>query len=414
MALPIARTPRTLLLLSTTLATLPLVSLLACGQLTAQITPRPPANLQPSPPPTPPPIAPPTQLRVTQLQQNLKHPWAMAWLPDQSLLITERAGQLKRLAKGKLDSIPGVPQVFADGQGGLLDIAPHPRFSQNQLLYFTYAQGRFDANRTRVARARFDGKRLTNWQDLLSATPTKSGNQHFGSRLLWLPDGTLLISIGDGGNPPLTLNGELIRTQAQKRTSHLGKLLRIQDDGSVPTNNPWANQTGVARNVWSYGHRNIQGLAWDPIRQRVWATEHGARGGDELNAVASGQNYGWPIVSFSRDYRSGEPIAPNTKASGLIDPRLVWTPAIAPSGLAVYRSDRPNNPFPQWQGDLLAGGLVSRDIKRLRINSAGQVEGVESIAIGARVRDVRQGPDGFIYVLTDQDNGQLLRLDGPG
>jgi glucose/arabinose dehydrogenase len=241
---------------------------------------------------------------------------------------------------------------------------------------------------------------------IFEATPAKAGGQHFGSRLAWLPDNTLLVSIGDGGNPPLTLNGDLIRKQAQNRRAHLGKIIRIQDDGTIPSDNPWAKDHNAAPAVWSLGHRNIQGMAFDPIHQRLWATEHGARGGDELNLVQKGNNYGWPTVSHSREYATGQPVAQQTSQTGLIDPKLVWTPSIAPSGLAVYTGDR----FPEWRGSLLAGGLVSQDIRRIQIDETGAVVDEQRLPIGQRVRDIRQGPDGLLYVLTDEDSGQLLRL----
>ena len=241
---------------------------------------------------------------------------------------------------------------------------------------------------------------------IFQVAQTKQGGQHFGSRLTWLPDETLLISIGDGGNPPLQLEVDLIRKQAQNLGSHLGKVIRIHDDGSIPADNPFVDRPDAAPEVWSYGHRNIQGLTFDPVDQRVWATEHGSRGGDELNVIQSGKNYGWPVVSFSAEYGTNRPVAPNTSDSMMVDPRRVWSPSIAPSGLVVYNGDR----HPQWQGNIFAGGLVSRSIRRLQLDDKGNVTAESQILVGQRVRDIRQGPDGYLYVLTDEGSGQLLRL----
>jgi glucose/arabinose dehydrogenase len=350
----------------------------------------------------------PTAYRVVSLARRLSHPWGLVWLPDGSLLITERAGQLRRWREGQLERrpIPGVPDVLVSGQGGLLDIALHPRFTENRLIYFTYADGTSVANRTRVARATFEGDALQDWQVIFEVTQEKSGSQHFGSRLLWLPDETLLVSFGDGGNPPIRLGGELIRFQAQNLDSYLGKVVRIQADGSIPADNPRIEGQAPSA-IWTYGHRNIQGVAYDAIADRVWATEHGARGGDELNRLQVGENYGWPLVSHSREYSSRDPVAPVESQPGMVDPQIVWTPAIAPSGLTVYDGDV----FPAWRGNLFAGGLVSQDIRRIVVDETGNPLEVEKIPIGQRVRDVRQGPDGLLYVLTDEDNGQLLRIE---
>lgn len=347
---------------------------------------------------------------VTVLE-NLEHPWGIAWLPNGDMLITERSGRLRIAREGVLDPTPisGVPEVFADNQGGLLDIALHPDFAENRLVYFTYSHGTDSANRTRIARATFDGSALSDWQVIFEVSQTKPRGQHFGSRLVWLPDGTLLASIGDGGNPPVELEGAFIRQQAQNLGSHIGKVVRINDDGSVPSDNPFANNAEAEPEVWSYGHRNIQGMAFDPTRNQVWATEHGSRGGDEMNRVDGGENHGWPLATHSREY-SGGLISPEQSLPGMIDPDVVWTPAIAPSGLAVYTGEQ----FPEWQGDLFAGGLVSRDIRHLELDESGSVVNEATISIGQRVRDVRQGPDGLLYVLTDESNGQLIRLEPVG
>ncbi len=347
--------------------------------------------------------------QLVSLVEGLEHPWGMVWLPNGDLLVTERSGRLRQIQDGVLlpQPIPGLPPIFASGQGGLLDIALHPKFAENRLIYFTYADGDRSTNRTQVARAQFDGETLQDWQVIFSAAPDKSASQHFGSRLTWLPDETLLVSFGDGGNPPISIAGELIRFQAQNLESYLGKVVRLRDDGSVPSDNPQLPGTSEPSAIWSYGHRNIQGLAYDAIAQQVWATEHGSRGGDEMNLLQPGANFGWPLVSHSREYTSDQPVAPVQSKPGMVDPKVVWTPAIAPSGLAVYRGDR----FPDWQGDLFAGGLVSRDIRRLEVDVQGNVRDAEQITIGQRVRDVRQGPDGLLYVLTDESQGQLLRLE---
>jgi aldose sugar dehydrogenase len=343
----------------------------------------------------------------TTLAEGLEHPWSVAFLPGGSMLVTERPGRLRLIENGALRAEPvaGVPAVFARGQGGLMDVVLHPRFAENQLVYFTYSAGTPEANHTRVARARLENGALTGWIDIFQVSDLKSGGQHFGARLAWLADGTLLVSIGDGGNPPTQLNGRLIRENAQSLDSHLGKVLRLNADGSIPADNPHAARGGVAAAVWSSGHRNIQGLAVDAARGTVWASEHGALGGDELNRIARGGNYGWPAVSLTREYRGGAAVG-QAAGEGMQDPVVLWEVATAPSGLMVYSGAA----FAAWRGDVFSGGLRSSDIRRLDMDEAGRVLGETAIGMGARVRDVREGPDGAIYVLTDERQGRLIRL----
>lgn len=403
------------LALFTALFTPPFMALLLGGGCARAERPpdAPAASTTPAPAPLeavdPAAIPEATGFRRTVLARGLEHPWALAWLPGGDLLISERPGRLRVVRQGVLDPVPvaGVPEVLATGQGGLLDVALHPRFAENRLVYLTYAAGTPEANHTRLARARFDGRALSQLQVLYAVPQRKSGTQHFGSRLLWLPDGTLLLAIGDGGNPPLQLDGALIRDQAQNRGSALGKILRLNADGTPAAANPFQGDPGALPELWSLGHRNIQGLALDSANGRVWVTEHGARGGDELNLVRAGDNHGWPLVTHSREY-FGPEISQRRTAPGMVAPSRVWSPAIAPSGLAVA-----SGRVPQWRGDLFAGGLVSGDVRRLRLDRRGRVVAEESIPIGQRVRDVREGPDGFLYVLTDAAAGQLIRLE-PG
>jgi len=347
--------------------------------------------------------------RLVTLVDGLEHPWGMVWLPNSDILITERPGRFRLVRSGRLISEPvaGISEVFASGQGGLLDVSLHPKFNQNRKVYFTYAHGTAKANRTRVATAVLNSDALDNWQVIFEVATVKPGSQHFGSRLMWMPDGTLLVSIGDGGNPPVRLGGAWIRDQAQNRRSHLGKILRLNDDGSIPSSNPFFTATDAAPAIWSYGHRNIQGLTYDPFRSVIWASEHGALGGDELNVIQAGKNYGWPAVTHSREYFGGFKISRFTSKPGMVDPKVVWSTAIAPSGLAIYTGDT----FPDWTGDVFAGGLKSQDIRRVELDKAGNVIGQYALRIGQRVRDIRQGPDGMLYVLTDESHGSLLRLE---
>jgi aldose sugar dehydrogenase len=349
----------------------------------------------------------PNSFKQVTVAKDIERPWGMAWLPDGTILITERVGRVKILRNGSLEqiAIAEIPNLFVSGQAGLMDISLHPRFAQNNLVYLTYSSGNFQSNHTSILRAKFDGKALVEPQVIFKVTPSKSGNQHFGSRIVWLPDDTMLIAIGDGGNPPLQLDGELIRNQAQKLNSQLGKVLRLKDDGSIPSDNPFVKTASANPAIWSYGHRNIQGLFADPISKQVWSTEHGSRGGDELNLIESGKNYGWPVVTFSQEYTGGK-ISKEVSRPNMVDPKLVWTPAIAPSGLLLYRG----NIFPNWEGNLFAGGLVSKSVVRIKIEGNKTIV-QETIPVGQRVRDVRQGKDGFIYILTDEQAGQLIRLE---
>lgn len=348
------------------------------------------------------------QWRATLVAQGISHPWGMAWLPDGRLLVTSREGTLHVLNGNRFDPVPldGMPAPLVSGQGGLLDIALHPADQAPPIrVYMTMSTGTESRNRTTLVRGVFDGSRVDNLVTLFKAKPNKSGSQHFGSRILFLPDNTLLMSVGDGGNPPLVIGDRLAREQAQNLGVHLGKILRLTENGDPAPGNPFIGQAGARPEIWSYGHRNIQGLTRDS-EGRVWATEHGPRGGDELNLIRRGKNYGWPIQSYGLDYRTGEPVG-QTSVPGVKQPKTYWAPSIAPSGLAFYTGPD----FPRWQGSLFGGGMVSQDLRRLGLNANGAVLLERRYSIGARVRDVRQGPDGKLYVLTDEGNGKLYRID---
>lgn len=347
------------------------------------------------------------------LAYGLTHPWAMVWLPDGSMLITQRPGHVRHLNRDGstiTDFVPGVPKVINIGQGGLLDIALHPDFATNRLVYFTLSTGTRQSNRTTLARARFDGSRFTGLQEIFKVSQTKRGGQHFGSRLLWLPDETLLMSVGDGGNPPVRIGETLSRHLAQDGSSHIGKILRLDENGRPLMQGVFDEDDAILPEIYTMGHRNVQGMAYDPIRNTVWASEHGALGGDELNRITAGTNYGWPKATFSKEYVGARTISEHTSLPGMADPHLVWMSGIAPSGLMVYTGDR----FPEWKGDIFAGGLKNQSVRRIMLDSTGRVVGEEIIPIGQRVRDVRQGPDGYIYILTDASKGQLIRLEPTG
>ena len=363
---------------------------------------------------------PPLNLNYQQVMvaEGLEHPWSMAWLPDGTALVTERPGRLRIIRDGRLDPTPvgGVPPVLVAPerglvyQAGLFEVSPHPNFAQNRLLYLSYAHGTATDNRLRLARATFDGRTLSNLQVIFETSQGKPDFQHYGGKILWLPDNTLLLSVGDGGNPPVAIAGELSRLNAQRVESHIGKVLRLRDDGTAPPDNPFVSRQGARGEVYSLGHRHIQGLARHPDG-RIFATEHGPLGGDELNLIQPGANYGWPNVGWGRDYVGGTSIGTGQRsAPGMVDPLLVWFPSvIGASGLAVYTGDR----FPEWRGSLLAGGLATQDVRRTVVDAQGRVTHHESLRIGQRVRDVRQGPDGLIYVLTDEIHGRIFRLEPP-
>ncbi|HVL75824.1 MAG TPA: PQQ-dependent sugar dehydrogenase [Noviherbaspirillum sp.] len=346
--------------------------------------------------------------RTATVVEGIRNPWGMTWLPDGRLLITGKYGTLHMVENGQLRDIAmdGLPEVFTEGQGGLLDIALHPNFQQNQRIYLTLSTGTKDANRIILVRGTFNGQRVSNIETLFRVQPDKDGDEHFGSRLLWLPDGTMLMTIGDGGNPPRRIGDMLAREQAQNLQSHLGKILRLTEDGKPAPDNPFAGKQGVRPEIWVYGVRNIQGITREPESGRVWANEHGPRGGDELNLIEGGRNYGWPTQTWGVDYRTGEPFGEKS-VEGMPDPKVVWTPAHAPSGLAYYTGDR----FPQWRGSLFSGGLASEDIRRIELDGNGKVVNQDRLDIGRRVRDVRQGPDGYLYAITDEENGRLLRIE---
>ncbi|MCG2839450.1 PQQ-dependent sugar dehydrogenase [Sandaracinobacter sp. RS1-74] len=340
---------------------------------------------------------------------GLNKPWGIVWLPDGRALVSEKGGTLRILGRdGKAGQpLAGVPAVGAVGQGGLLDVSLHPDFATNGFVYLAHSVGDSKANRTVLSRGKLQGNALVDVKELMRNPTAKSGGAHFGSRLLWLPDGTLLMSIGDGGNPNIQLDGQPIRNNAQDPKAYFGKLLRMTAEGRPAPGNPTeGKQKGQwDGRVWSIGHRNIQGLALDLKTGGIWATEHGARGGDELNRMVAGGNYGWPLVTHSLEY-SGQPITKERSRPGFRDPVSVWTPSIAASGLGVYRG----RAIPSLDGAILAGGLMSQDVRVVRIGANGVPLPEKRVVIGARVRDVAVGPDGLVYVLTDEDAGRIIRL----
>jgi glucose/arabinose dehydrogenase len=345
------------------------------------------------------------EIRVATVASGLQHPWGLAFLPDGRALVTERPGRLRLVSpEGELSGpLAGVPKVDARGQGGLLDVALDPNFAENRLVYLSFAEpGPDGSNSTAVARGALsaDASALENVEVIFSQQPKLPSTKHFGSRLVFDGEGHLFITLGERSE-------EQFRGQAQDLNSHLGKIVRINPDGSVPEDNPFVGHEGALPEIWSYGHRNIQAAAINPDTGALWEIEHGPRGGDELNIPEPGANYGWPEVSFGVNY-SGTPVGTGkSDAPNFEDPIYQWTPVIAPSGMTFYTGDA----FPEWQGDLFVGGLASTALVRLELNG-NSVEHEERILddAGRRIRDVVEGPEGALYLLTDEDNGELLRI----
>lgn len=338
--------------------------------------------------------------RLVTVTEGLEHPWGLAFLPDGRKLVTERPGRLRIVeADGSLlpDPVPGAPEVVASGQGGLLDIALHPAFEENGLVYFSYAGRVPDGVTTVVGRARFDGERLHDLERVFTADAARSSGRHFGSRLVFDREGYLWITVGDRGEADM----------AQDPSNHIGTTLRLHDDGGLPDDNPFVGRDGYLPEIWSYGHRNAQGMALHPESGVVWQHEHGPRGGDEINLPEAGLNYGWPVTTHGTAY-SGLPVGVGPEAPGMEPPLLHWTPSIAPSGMAFYSGED----FPAWQGDLFVGGLALTQLHRV-ILDGDEIVGEEALLeeLGERIRDVRMGPDGRLYLLTDHGNGRLLRLE---
>ncbi len=336
------------------------------------------------------------------LTDNLDHPWGMAFLPDGRMLVSEREGRLRMVsAQGELsDPLSGLPEVFDQGQGGLLDVALHPDFAANGLVYFTYSQPDGDGARTALARGRLDGMSLRDVETIFAAGNLASGGRHFGSRIVFAPDCTIYMTAGERGDA----------RQAQNLKTQNGTVIRLNDDGSVPPNNPFVGPTGTPPTTYTFGHRNPQGMAVHPITGEVWVHEHGPQGGDEINLLKPGANYGWPIVTFGKSY-AGFPIGEGTSKPGMEPPLHHWTPSIAPSGMAFYTGDA----FPAWKGNLFVGSLKFAYLARLELDGARVIseERLLEDEFG-RVRDVRQGPDGLLYILTDESDGSLVRLQPTG
>ncbi len=337
---------------------------------------------------------------VRVFARGLENPWGLAFLPDGTALVTERPGRLRLVSKdGTLsEPIKGLPTVDDNGQGGLLDVALDPQFSSNRLVYLSFSEPGSEGAGTAVLRGKFDGDRLENATVIYRQTPKVVSARHYGSRLAFSPDGTLFITQGDRGN---------YADQAQALGNHIGKLVRINADGSVPADNPFVGKPDVRPEIWSYGHRNMQGAAIDPSTGLLWTVEHGARGGDELNQPQAGRNYGWPVITYGRDY-SGSKIGEGQAKAGLEQPVHYWDPSIAPSGLTFYTG----NAFPAWKGSVCLGALAGQRLVRLTMEG-GKVTGEEAMLtdLGMRIRDVRQGPDGLLYLLVDSDDGLILRVE---
>ena len=340
------------------------------------------------------------RFHLVTVVEGLEHPWGLAFLPDGRMLVTERPGRLRIVDGGRLvtEPIAGVPEVWADGQGGLLDVALHPGFVDNGLVYLSYASPSADGDdaATAVARGRLVDARLEDVEEIYVALPRDDGGRHFGSRLLFA-DGDLFVTAGERGEPD----------RAQDPGDPAGSVIRLHDDGSVPEDNPFVGTAGARPELYSIGHRNPQGMAREAATGRIYAIEHGPKGGDELNLIEAGANYGWPVITYGKSY-IGFKIGEGTHKEGMAQPVHYWVPSISPSGLMIYDGDR----FPAWQGSFFAGALSGELLVRLEV-AGGKVAVEERMLedLEERIRDVRQGPDGLIYLLTDHPEGMLLRLE---
>lgn len=338
-------------------------------------------------------------LTVTEVARGLDHPWSIAFIDDNDWLVTERAGQLRRITNGQLLATPigGLPDIATVGQGGLLDVALHPEFKTNNLVYLSYVGNDKRKYGTEVVYGRLEGNQLVDTKVIFKALPKSRGGRHFGSRLAFDQYNMLYISLGDRGS----------KETAQRLTEHPGSIIRLHDDGKVPGDNPFVNDINALPEIYSYGHRNVQGMTFDKQTNTLWAHEHGPQGGDELNQIFSGQNYGWPTITYGVNYGSGTSIGIGTDNPGMLQPVTYWDPSIAPSGLLVVDGEK----YPNWQNNLLVGALKFQLVARLEMedNTVTHEERILSKKLG-RIRDIKQSPDGFIYLLTDADDGKVYRL----
>jgi len=345
----------------------------------------------------------PPRIEVVEITRGLEHPWSLAFLPGGRMLVTERPGRLRIVGSdGRLSApLAGVPQVQPGGQGGLLDIAPSPDFARDRTIFVSFSEPGADGARTAVARAELvDGATplLRDARVIFGQRDRIGGGNHFGSRLVFARDGTLFVTLGDRFSQ---------RDRAQALDNHYGKIVRIRADGSVPPDNPFAKRAGALPEIHSYGHRNVQGAALHPVTGQLWTHEHGPQGGDEVNIEQAGANYGWPVITFGREYGTGFRIGEGTGRADVTPPLWQWTPSIAPSGMAFCTGDR----YPGWRGSLFVGSLKFRLLSRLELDGSRVVREERLLTnLGERVRDVRQGPDGLLYLLTDESDGRLLRL----
>ncbi len=348
--------------------------------------------------------------RVVTVVDGLVQPWSIAFLPDGDMLVTERPGRLRIVRQGRLlpDPVGGVPAVFHSSQGGLLEVLPHPSFASNRLIYLTYSKPGADDSqaRTAVIRGRLEGDRLTGVEQIFEAIAR--GRNHFSGKLAFDRDGFLFVTLGDRQVAP---EGNLDAHPAQDLSNHHGKIVRLHDDGRVPSDNPFVNRAGARPDIWSYGHRNAQGLAVHPDTGDIWTNEHGPQGGDELNRIQPGRNYGWPVIGFGVNYQTGLAIHAGTHRQGMEQPAHVWVPSIGISGLMIYTGDR----FPEWRGNLFVGGMAAQQLVRLVLDDQQRVVSQETLVQRkGRIRDVRQGPDGYVYLVTDDREGAptpILRLE---
>ena len=336
---------------------------------------------------------------VTTVAKGLEHPWGLEFLPDGRMIVTERPGRLRIVSPdGKLSApLTGVPRVYARGQGGLLDVALDPAFAKNQIIYLSYAEEEDGMAGTAVARARLGNTGLSDVRVIYRQQPKVRGGGHYGSRIVFRRDGTMFVTQGDRMN---------YREQAQNLASGLGKVVRINSDGSIPRDNPFITRKGARPEIWSYGHRNVQSAALHPETGQLWTIEHGARGGDELNHPEAGKNYGWPVITYGVDY-SGAKIGEGTAKAGMEQPVFYWDPVIAPSGMIFYTG----NAYPDWKGSIFVGSLTPGCLVRLQMQNGRVIREERYLDIGERIRDVTQGPGGLIYVITDSEDGRILRIE---